>query len=112
MVEYSPVDQTFSAIADPTRRAIIQILMSGPSRVTELSEPFSVSLNAISKHLKILERAGLVSREVRGREHWIRFNRAPLQDARSWVDSMLTFWDSRLDKLEDLLEQEEEQSND
>lgn len=96
MVEFNPFDRTFAALADPTRRAILQQLVTGPARVTEIAKPFSISLNAVSRHLQVLERAGLVEREIRGREHWIHFGRAPLKAARDWTVSMLSFWDSRM----------------
>jgi DNA-binding transcriptional ArsR family regulator len=89
MVEYLTMDDTFAALADPTRRAILNQLMAGPARVTDIAAPYSVSLNAISKHVRVLERAHLVSRQVRGRDHWISFNHAPLADARNYVDAML-----------------------
>lgn len=102
MVEYLPMDETFSALADPTRRAILNQLMAGPARVTDIALPYSLSLNAVSKHVRVLERAGLVRRQVRGREHWIRFNAAPLADARNHLDSMLEFWRDRPESLEAL----------
>ena len=73
MVEYNDMelDRTLAALADPTRRAIVARLTAGDARVTEVAEPFEISLNAVSKHLKVLEGAGLVRREVRGREHWL-----------------------------------------
>ena len=112
MVDYMRFDNTFHALSDSTRRAILEQLMQGPARVTDLAEPFSMSLNAVSKHLRILERAGLVRRDVRGREHWIRFRKRPLKDARNWTNSMLEFWDKRLDRLEEALLEDEEMNND
>jgi DNA-binding transcriptional ArsR family regulator len=103
MVEYSAMDDTFTALADPTRRAILNQLMAGPARVTDIAAPYSLSLNAISKHVRMLERAKLVRRKVRGRDHWIQFNEGPLSDARNYVDSILKFWNTRLDSLDDLL---------
>ena len=112
MVDYSHFDTIFHALSDATRRAILEQLMQGPARVTEIAAPYSMSLNAVSKHLRILERAGLVRRDVRGREHWIRFRKRPLKDARNWTDSMLQFWDKRLDRLEEALAHEEDPRND
>lgn len=103
MDEYNDMNNTFAALADPTRRAILQQLMDGPARVTELARPHDISLNSVSKHLKLLEKADLVSREVKGREHWIQFNRVPLMAARDWASSMLEFWSVRLDALESLV---------
>ena len=86
------MDDIFAALSDPTRRAILTQLMEGPARVSEIARPYSMSLNAVSKHVHALEKAKLVKRDVRGREHWIRFNKGPMQDARNWVDAMLAFW--------------------
>ncbi len=98
MVEY--LDRVFDALADPTRRAILNSLRSGPARVTQLAEPFNVSLNAISKHLMVLERAGLIRREVRGREHHFRLEAARLRQAQAWLERYTHFWETRLDALE------------
>ena len=103
MGEYLDIDSTFQALSDPTRRAIIGQLMNGPARVTELAQPHDISLNSVSKHLKILEKSNLIRREIKGREHWIRFNREPLAAARDWADEMLGFWTARLDALEALV---------
>jgi DNA-binding transcriptional ArsR family regulator len=91
---------TFSALADPTRRAILARLMTGEASVTELAEPFDMSLPAISKHLKVLERAGLI---VRGREaQWrpCRLQAAPLKEAAEWIAHYRQFWEEGLDRLE------------
>ena len=103
MGEYHAVNGTFAALADPTRRALLAQLMSGSARITELAAPHDISLNSVSKHLRILERAKLISREVRGRDHWISFNSAPLAEARDEIDTMLGFWQRRLDSLEAFL---------
>lgn len=95
MVEYGALDTTFAALSDPTRRAILNQLMSGPAKITELAAPYTLSLNAVSKHVRVLEDAQLVWREVRGREHWIRFNPVPLNNARTWSDSVLRYWAAR-----------------
>jgi DNA-binding transcriptional ArsR family regulator len=102
MVEYrpSPLDGVFQAVADPTRRAILQRLGRKSERVTDLARSFPVSLNAVSKHLMVLERAGLISREIRGRERVCRLNGRPLRDASLWLAEMQTFWEQRLDALE------------
>jgi DNA-binding transcriptional ArsR family regulator len=96
-----------TALADPTRRAIIQRLMRGEARVTEIAEPFSMSLNAISKHIRMLERARLVKRRRVWREHFVSFNPAPLDEAAAWISKVRDFWTSRLDALEALLEAED-----
>ncbi len=102
MVEYtSPeLDRVFSALADPIRRAILRKLSLRPATINELAEPFPVSLNAISKHIMVLERAGLLRREIRGREHHIRINSDPLRDANHWLEQYREFWEHRMDALE------------
>ena len=100
MVEYGAMDDIFAALSDPTRRAILTQLLEGPARVSEIARPYSMSLNAVSKHVRALEKAKLVKRDIRGREHWIRFNKGPMQDARNWVDAMLSYWAQRRDSDE------------
>lgn len=94
------LDQVYGAIADPTRRAILGILAEGEANVGSLAERFPISLNGVSKHLKVLERAGLVERTVQGREHRLRLNAEPLRDASKWLDHYRAFWDTRLSALE------------
>ena len=101
------MDDTFGALADPTRRSIVNQLMAGPMRVTDIAQPYSMSLNSVSKHLRILERAKLVRREIRGRDHWMHFDQESLTHARNWADSVLRFWESRLESLEASLEADE-----
>ena len=94
---------TFAALADPTRRAILARLASGEAAVTELGEPFDMSLPAISKHLKVLERAGLI---VRGRDaQWrpCRLDPAPLRDVAAWMEQYRRFWDERYEHLDTYL---------
>ncbi|HYL14463.1 MAG TPA: metalloregulator ArsR/SmtB family transcription factor [Terriglobales bacterium] len=102
MVEYiqGSLTRVFSAVADPTRRAILRALAKHPATITEIAKPFPVSLNAVSKHVMVLERAGLVRREIRGREHLCRLEPRPLRDATVWLDHYRQFWDVRLDALE------------
>jgi len=102
MVEYrsNVLDQVFAAVADPTRRAILDVLARGPAKVTEIARPFPVSLNAISKHIKTLERAGLIRREVVGREHYCHLEPRPLRRATAWLEHYHAFWEARLDALE------------
>jgi DNA-binding transcriptional ArsR family regulator len=97
------LDQVYGAIADPTRRAILGILAEGEVNVGSLAERFPISLNGVSKHVKVLERAGLVERTVQGREHRLRLNAEPLRDASMWLEHYRTFWDTRLAALEALL---------
>ena len=88
------------AISHPSRRAILHRLADGPARVTEIAAPFDLSLNAVSKHLKVLEGAGLVDRERQGRDHVIRFRGDPLRLVSRWVHKYERFWTERLDRLE------------
>ena len=94
------LDQTLMALSDPTRRAILQRLSQGEARVTELAEPFSMSLNAVSKHIFVLERAGLVRRRRAGREHRLSFNPKPLEESANWIERQRSFWTARLDVLD------------
>ena len=107
MVEYKEqgLDQTYAALADSTRRAILTQLLRQEARVTELAEPFAMSLNAVSKHLQVLERAGLIRREVRGREHYLSVDPESLQYAAEWLNTYRQFWEHRLDGLEAFLRQ-------
>ncbi len=102
MVEYrsARLDRVFAALADPTRRSILDALSRRPATITELARPFPVSLNAISKHVKVLERAGLVRREVVGREHHCRVDARPFRRAAAWLEHYRGFWEARLDALE------------
>lgn len=101
------LDRTLTALADPTRRAILRRLSSGEARVTEVARPFSMSLNAISKHILVLERAKLVKRRKVGRDHFISYRSEPLDAAAKWIDETRNFWASRLDRLEQLLREED-----
>jgi Predicted transcriptional regulators len=99
------LDRTFGALADPTRRAILARLAKGEASVTELAEPFEMSLPAVSKHLKVLERAGLVSR---GRERqWrpARLRATPIKEVAEWTDRYRRFWDERYDRLDEYLDE-------
>src|SRR5450432_49413 len=93
------LDLAFAALADPTRRRIIARLARGQARVTDLAQPFDMSLNAVSKHLKLLERAGLVHRQRIGREHILRLRAAPLRAVTQWASRYERFWNQRLDAL-------------
>jgi DNA-binding transcriptional ArsR family regulator len=108
-LDYSPkgvnigavqLDTTLMALADPTRRAILQRLARGPAKVTDVAKPFRISLNSVSKHIRVLERARLVKRNVQGREHVLTFDAAPLQRAEQWIHDHLVFWTQQLDDLE------------
>jgi DNA-binding transcriptional ArsR family regulator len=97
------LDRTLLALADSTRRAILQRLSQGEARVTELAEPFAMSLNSVSKHIRVLERAQLIKRRVAGREHLLSFNRKPLDEAAAWIASTRAVWTARLAALDELL---------
>ena len=121
MVNYLPTDPesallnaTFAALADPTRRAILERLALGDSSVTELAEPFNVSLPAISKQLGVLENAGLLSREKDGRVRRCRLDAAPMREAVNWMERYRTFWEDRLASLANYLNelQNQEDTND
>ena len=101
------LDHTLIALADPTRRAILQRLSKGEARVTELAAPFDISLNSVSKHIRILERADLVRRRVSGREHFLAFNPGPMESATEWMERHRIFWTARLDALEAALRAED-----
>lgn len=106
------LDATMLALADPTRRAILHRLAQGDARVTEVAAPFPISLNAVSKHIRLLERAGLVRRRVVGREHILSFDPTPLNDAATWIASQQATWHVRLQTLEALLAHEDAAAND
>jgi len=97
------LDTTFAALADPTRRAILARLASGEASVTELAEPFAMSLPAISKHLKVLERAGLIARGREAQWRPCRLEAGSLKQAADWLEHYRRFWDQSLDRLEDYL---------
>lgn len=94
------LDSTLMALADPTRRAILHRLSQGEARVTDLAEPFPMSLNAVSKHIRVLERAQLVQRRRVGREHRLSLDPRPLEDLAGWIGRMRSFWSTSLDALE------------
>ena len=100
------LDRTLAALADPTRRAILQRLSKGEARVTALARPFSMSLNSVSKHIRVLERARLVRRRQAGREHLLSLDPRPLAEAAHWLESCRQMWTARLGALADLLEAE------
>jgi DNA-binding transcriptional ArsR family regulator len=104
---HADLDLTLGALADPTRRAILARLAEGETRVTDVAAPFDMSLNAVSKHIRVLERADLVRRRRAGREHFLSFNRAPLDEAASWIEAQRALWTARLDILEALLREED-----
>jgi DNA-binding transcriptional ArsR family regulator len=94
------LDRVFSAVSDPTRRAILARLAEADARVTDVAEAFPISLNSTSKHIRVLEGAGLVRRRVRGREHFLSLDAAPLADAAAWIEHYHRFWSDQLASLE------------
>jgi len=110
MVNYPTVslDATFAALADPTRRRILESLSQQQRRVKELAKPFAMSLPAVSKHLRVLEKAGLLKRRRMGREHHIELEPAPMRNAMLWIEHYRKFWEGSLDALADYLEKNNE----
>lgn len=98
------LDTIFQALGNRTRRALLARLRSGPARVTELAEPFGMSLAAVSKHLIVLERAGLIDRSVSGRVHSCALRADPLADAEHWLSAYRDFWSGQLDRLAEFVE--------
>jgi DNA-binding transcriptional ArsR family regulator len=105
------LSETFGALADPTRRAILARLASGEAFVTELAEPFAMSMPAISKHLKVLERAGLIARGREAQWRPCRLQAAPLQDVAGWVEHYRRFWEESFDRLDDYLRELKKQDS-
>jgi DNA-binding transcriptional ArsR family regulator len=102
MGEYTAgvLDRVFAAVADPTRRAILARLADSDARVTDIARAFPISLNSTSKHIRVLEGAGLVRRHVRGREHILSLEAAPLAEASEWIDHYQRFWTEQLASLD------------
>ena len=98
-----PLSITFAALADPTRRAILARLITGEASVTELAEPFDMSLPAVSKHLKVLERAGLIRRGREAQWRPCRLEAGPLKEAAGWIETYRRFWEESFDRLDDYL---------
>ena len=98
------LDAVFAALADPTRRAIIERLSRSEARVTEVAEPFHMSLNAVSKHIRVLEASGVVARHRRGRDHILSINTHSLDEVDGWIVRMRRYWEERLDAMERLLD--------
>jgi DNA-binding transcriptional ArsR family regulator len=97
------LDAVFAALADPTRRAIIERLSRGEARVTEVAEPFHMSLNAVSKHIRVLEASGVVERRIEGRDHILSINTRSLDEVDGWIERTRHYWEKRLDAMERLL---------
>lgn len=104
-MQTDPLSAAFSALADPTRRAMLARLSMGEATVNELAEPFAMTLPAVSKHLKVLERAGLVSRGRNAQFRPCRLEAGPLKDVAAWMEQYRRFWDESFDRLDDYLKQ-------
>lgn len=100
------LDLTFAALADPTRRNILESLVSGQATVGELAKPYDMSMAAVSKHLKVLEKAGLISRSKEAQWRRCRLEAAPLKTAQKWVEKYRSFWETQLSQLDDYLKEE------
>lgn len=103
--ETDQLSLTFGALADPTRRAILARLSKGEASVTELAEPFAMSMPAITKHLKVLEKAGLITRGKEAQWRPCQLKAGPLQEANNWIDQYRKFWEERFDRLDEYLKQ-------
>ena len=101
------LDDTLIALADDTRRSILRRLAAGEARVTEVAAPFGISLNSVSKHIRLLERAGLVRRRISGRDHFLAIEPGPFDELTKWMQQTREFWTTRLDKLEAALRAED-----
>jgi len=100
------LDETLSALADPTRRAILSRLAAGEARVTDVARPFPISLNSVSKHIRMLERAQLVRRRVDGREHFLTLTPEPLDEAAAWIAEQRKLWAWRLGELDKVIKEQ------
>ncbi len=104
MVEDLELDRTYAALADPTRRALLVALKAGDARITDLAQPLPMSFAGVSRHVGVLEAAGLIRREVRGREHWLSLRSDGLRQAERWINEQSEFWSTRADALSARLE--------
>jgi DNA-binding transcriptional ArsR family regulator len=104
MVQYSSTDRTFAALADPTRRAVLERLGDGPATISELAEPAGMSLTGLKKHVRILEEAELVTTEKQGRTRHCYLGPRGLEDVREWLETYRRGWDDRFDRLEEIIE--------
>jgi DNA-binding transcriptional ArsR family regulator len=101
------LDRVFRALADPTRRALLKRLADGEQTISELAAPFDMSLEAVSKHVRVLERAGLLQRNIEGRTHVCKLDARPMHGGLEWIRHYEKYWNRRLDVLEELLENED-----
>jgi DNA-binding transcriptional ArsR family regulator len=110
VVQYQPIDRTLTALADPTRRAVLERLGRGPASITELAEPFEISLTGMKKHVKVLEDAGLVQTEKVGRARMCTAGPRRLEDLQEWMDTYRRMLEGRMDRLGELLDRTKEES--
>src|ERR1700761_9205903 len=103
MVEDQLLDRAYGALADPTRRWLLETLRAGDARITDLAAPFPMTFAGVSRHIGVLEAAGLVRREVRGREHWLSLQPEGLSPAHAWMNEQSEFWSARADALSERL---------
>ncbi len=106
MVEDRWLDRAYAALADPTRRALLVALRNGEARITDLAAPIPISFAAVSRHVTVLEDAGLIRREVRGREHWLSVDPDGFRAAQDWIADQTNFWSARADRLAARLERQ------
>jgi len=99
VIDESALDRTYAALADPMRRALLVALRAGEARITDLARPYAMTFAGVSRQVKVLEAAGLVSREVRGREHWLSARAEALAEAERWIEEQTSFWNARADAL-------------
>ena len=104
MVEDQVLDRTYAALADPTRRALLVALRAGAARITDLAEPLPMTFAAVSRHIGVLEAAGLIRREKRGRDHWLTVDPDGLRQAERWISEQASFWSRSADALAERLE--------
>ena len=111
MVKCSPrlLNRTFAALADPTRRHILEHLAHGDRCVTDLARPYAMSLPAVSKHLRVLENAGLIRRRRNGRVHSLKLQAAPMRQAQAWIEEYRKFWEGSFDRLDEYLKELQKQ---
>ncbi len=105
------LDHIFAALSDPTRRGILERLSRGESNISTLAAPYNISQPAISKHLRVLERAGLIQRTRRGREHHIKVDPRPIEEARGWIATYAQFWKQQFDAVDAYLKDQEKNQN-
>ncbi len=99
MIEDAVLDRTYRALGDPTRRRLLAALGAGEARITDLAAPLPISFAAVARHISVLEQAGLIRREVRGREHWLSVRAGALAVAEAWIAEQSAFWEGRADAL-------------